>query len=115
LLVVPVALLSHLTAAIPRLVMRVGALAGRGQLSPEASQQTGATLSNQIVLATFAGLAFSSILVVCAIANLFAAQSRTALDSLHRYSWVVLAGIGVWVVWSLVRLTTDINSFQLAL
>jgi len=115
LLVIPVAFLSHLTAAIPRLVMRVGALAGGGQLSPEATQQTSATLSNQIVLVTFAGLAFSSILAVCAIANLFAAQSRTALDSLARYSWAVLAGVGVWAVWSLVRLTTDINSFELAL
>jgi hypothetical protein len=115
LLVIPVAFLSHLTAGIARLVMRVGALARVDQLSPEATKQTSATLANQIVLAVFAGLAFSSILVVCAIANLFAAQSRTALDSLDRYSWVVLAGVGVWVVWSLVRLTTDINSFQLAL
>jgi hypothetical protein len=115
LLVIPVAFLSHLTAGIPRLVMRVCALAGDRQLGPEATQQASATISNQTVLAVFAGLALSSILVVCAIANLLAAHSRTALDSLDRYSWVVLAGVGAWVVWSLAGLSTDLNSFRVAL
>ena len=86
-------------------------LARDGQLGPEATQQASATISNQTVLAVFAGLAFSSILVVCAIVNLLAAHSRTALDSLDRYSWVVLAGVCAWIVWSLVGLSTDLNSF----
>ena len=115
LLVIPAALLSYLTAAIPRLVMRVGALASGSRLSPEVTQEASATIANQTVMVVLVSVALAAILVMFAIANLFAARSRAALDPLDRYSWVVLAGVGVWVAWSLVRLSTDLTSFQAAL
>ena len=115
LLAVPVLFLAYLTAAIPRLVMQAGTLAAGAQLSPEVSQQAGATIANQTVLAMGAGLALSSVLTVSAIASLLAGQSRTALDSLDRFSWVVLTGLGLWVAWGLVRVSTDLRRLQEAL
>jgi hypothetical protein len=62
-----------------------------------------------------AGVAFSSILVAFAVANLLAARSRAALDALDTYSWVVLAGVGTWVAWGLIRLSVDLKAFQTAI
>jgi hypothetical protein len=94
--------------------MRVGAHGG-GPLTAETAQQISATIASQSVLAVLVGILLTVIVGGFAIANLVAARSGTALDSLARYSWAILAGGGVWVIWSVVRSTTDINSFQLAL
>jgi hypothetical protein len=115
LLAVPALLLSYLTPAIPRLVMQVGTLAAGVQLSPEVTQQASATIANQTVLAIGAALVLSFVLAASAIANLFAGHSRAALDSLDRFSWVVLTGLGLWVAWCLVRLSTDLSTFKAAL
>ena len=104
LLVIPVGLLSDLTQGIPRLVMRVGAPGG-DPLTADAVQQISQTIASQSLLAVLVGVVLTVIVAGFAIASLIAARSRTALDSLARYSWAVLAGAGVWVMWSVVRLT----------
>jgi hypothetical protein len=111
LLAVPVALLSQLTNGIPRLVMRVGVPGG---LAAEGTvQELSDRIADQSVLALLVGTLLTVIVGGFAVANLVAARSGTALESLTRYSWAVLVVVGIWAMWNAAQLTIDINAFQL--
>ena len=113
--VFPVAILGHLATAIPSQVMQAGASSRDSKMTSEGVRQASATIAQGTVLAMFVGMACSVLLALFGVANLFAAQSRAALDPLDRFSWVVLAGVGMWAAWTLVRLSTDLRAFEAAL
>jgi hypothetical protein len=112
LLAVPVALLSHVTNEIPRVIMRVSVPGG---LAPgETVQALSERIAGQSVFAVLLGILLTAVIGALAVANIVAARSGTTLESLTRYAWALLVVVSVWAIWDVAQLTVDINAFQLA-
>ena len=116
-----VGLLSHLANAVPPLVVRLGTPQGpQAAAAFEAEgfqtvEEASSWISTQLTIAVSGGVLLSAVVGIFAILNLAAVGSGSEPRVLRRYSWVVLAIVCLWSLWSVFRLTADINAFRLPL
>ena len=116
-----VGLLSHSANVVPPVVVRLAASHGpQAAAALEAEgfqtvQEASTWISTQLTIAVSGGVLLSAVVGVFAILNLAAAGSGNELRVLRRYSWVLLAIVCLWSLWSVFRLTADINAVGLPL